>query len=287
MGCLFYVSLLESMTVCLEIFHSIPDVVWSGIIASVLTLSGVLISNRSNTSRLRIQLQHDSSEKARERTATLRREVYLLAAEELTKANSHLASLPQADLAKTNAADGLQGFFAAAAKLQLVAEPQTALLVNRLVGAYGELLLRLLERLMPLQKAKSDIAINDQLYNKAQSEIQRVLAEMAKFNESAQVNDLVFGALQRSCSAYQSQANDYAHASQAAWTEFNTLNVKFLRQLLSDMKLIGDQQIPVLVEIRRDLGLTADLEAMRSQMEEQWARMSSQIDNMISALQGG
>lgn len=275
------------MTVFLEIFRSIPDVVWSGIIASVLTLSGVLISNRSNTSRLRIQLQHDSIEKAKERTATLRREVYLHAAEELTKANSHLASLPQADLAKINAAEGLQGFFAAAAKLQLVAEPPTALLVNRLVGSFGELLLRHIERLMPLQNAKLNIAINDELYDKAQVDLDRVLSEMAKFNESAQINDLVFSALQRSFSAYQSRATKYANARQAAWEEFNTLNVKFLRQLLVDMRVIGDQQIPVLVEIRRDLGLTADLEAMRAQMEEQWARMSLQIDKMISALKDG
>lgn len=275
------------MTVYLEMFRSIPDVVWSAIIASVLTLSGVLISNRSNTSQLRIQLQHDASEKAKERTATLRRDVYLCVAEELTKANSHIASLPQADLAKTNAADGLQGFFAAAAKLQLVAEPKTALLVNRLVGSYGELLIRLMERLIPLQNAKSDIAINDQLYDKAQSEVYRVLSEMAKFNESAQVNDLVFGALQRSLNTHQSLANDYANARQAAWAEFSALNVKFLRQLLVDMRLIGDQQIPVLVEIRRDIGLTADLEAMQAQMEEQWARMSQQIDKMISALQVG
>lgn len=275
------------MTVYLEMFRSIPDVVWSAIIASVLTLSGVLISNRSNTSQLRIQLQHDASEKAKERTATLRREVYLCVAEELTKSNSHIASLPQADLAKTNAADGLQGFFAAAAKLQLVAEPKTALLVNRLVGSYGELLLSLMERLIPLQNAKSDIAINDQLYDKAQSEVYRVLSEMSKFNETAQVNDLVFGALQRSLNAHQSLANDYANARQAAWAEFSALNVKFLRQLLVDMRLIGDQQIPVLVEIRRDIGLTADLEAMQAQMEEQWARMSQQIDKMISALQVG
>lgn len=275
------------MTVFFEIFHSISDVVWSGIIASILTLSGVLISNGSNTKRLRIQLQHDSSEKAIERTATLRREVYLRAAEELTKANSHLASLSQTDLTKTNAADGLQGFFAAAAKLQLVAEPKTALLVNRLVGTYGELLLRILERLIPLQDAKSNITLNDQLYNRAQSEVHRVLNEMAKFNESAQVNALIFGALQRSCSEYQSQANDYANARQVAWAEFNTLSVNFLRQLLTDMKHIGDQQIPVIVEIRRDLGLTADLGAMRLQIEEQWARMSLQIDKIINSLQDG
>ena len=275
------------MNILTKFLASIPDVVWSGVIASILTLSGVLISNWSNSNRLRMQLQHDADEKAKERTATFRRDVYLQAAEELTKANSHLASLPQSDLAKINAADGLQGFFAAAAKLQLVAEPKTALLVNQLVATYGELLLRLLARLLPLQKAKVDISINDDLYNKAQTEVTRVLAEMAKFNEAAQVNTDVFKALQRSFDGYQAQSTVYADARSAAWAEFNQLNIQFCRELLVELRQIGEQQIPVLIEIRRDLGLIAELGAFREQMDAQWNKMSVQIDAMLNSLQVG
>jgi len=275
------------VTAIIALLRSIPDVVWSGLIASALTLSGVLISNRSNTNRLRIQLQHDAAEKAKERTAALRREVYLCAAEELTKANGYLASLPQTDLSKTNAADGLQGFFAVAAKLQLVAEPKTALLVNHLVSVYGELLLRLMARLMPLQKVRIDIAIFDDLYNKAQSEVSRVLSEMAKFSEAAQTNADVFGALQRAFGGYQRQATEHAAKRGASWSEFNRLNVEFCRELLRDLRIVGEEQIPVLIEIRRDLGLTSELAAFREQMEAQWKRMDSQLDAMLSALQDG
>jgi len=272
------------MTGLIAFLSSIPEVVWAGIISSVLTLSGVLIADWSSTNRLRMQLQHDATEKSKERINILRREVYLRAAEELTRANSHLASLPQSDLAKTNAADGLQGFFAEAAKLQLVAEPKTALLVNQLVASYGELLLNLMARLMPLQKARIDISINDDLYNKAQNEVARVLAEMAKFNETAQVNNVVFGALQRAFDSYQSQATTYADTRSAAWDEFKQLNVSFSRQLLVDMRKISEQQIPVLIEIRRDLGLTAELGAFREQMDAQWNKMSAQIDEILMVL---
>jgi hypothetical protein len=275
------------MAYLVDLIRSVPDVVWSGLIASALTLSGVLISNRSNTNRLQIQLQHDATEKAKERTATLRREVYLRAAEELTKANSHLASLPQADLAKTNAAEGLQGFFAAAAKLQLVAEPKTALLVNQLVSAYGELLLRLMARLMPLQKARVDISISDDLYNKSQAEVTRVLGQMAKFNEAAQVDDRVFGALQRAFDGYQDQTTKYAADRSEAWEQFNRMNIEFCRQQLTDLRVVGELQIPVLVEIRRDLGLTSDLNAYREQMQTQWNRMAAQLESMLRALQDG
>lgn len=275
------------MRLVIDFLRSIPDVVWSAVIASVLTLSGVLISNWSNTGRLRIQLQHDAAEKAKERTAALRRDVYLCVAEELTKATSHLAWLPQSDLTKTNAADGFQGFFAAAARLQLVAEPKTALLVNQLVSAYGELLLRLMARLMPLQKVRVDISISDDLYNKAQAEVTRVLAEMARFNEAARVDDAIFGALQRAFDAHQGQAKEYAARRSASWDQFHRLNVEFCRQLMTELRAVGEQQIPVMIEIRRDLGLTAELGAFREQMGAQWNRMMAQLDTTLSSLRDG
>jgi hypothetical protein len=279
------------MAYLVDLLLSIPDVVWSGVVAavltSVLTLSAVLISNRSNTNRLRIQLEHDAAEKAKERTATLRREVYLRAVEELTKANSYLASLPQADLQKTNAAEGLQGFFVAAAKLQLVAEPKTALLVNQLVSAYAELLLRLLARIMPLQKARTDISISDDLYNQAQGQVTRVLAEMAKFTEAAHVDNHVFGALQRAFESYQGQAQKYATDRGVAWDEFNRLNIEFCRQLLTDLRVVGELLIPVQVEIRRDLDLISDLAAFREQMQNQWNRMADQLETLLRVLENG
>lgn len=71
---------------------SVPDVIWSGLLASFLTLGGVLLSNRGYTQRLRLQLDHDAAEKTKERTAILRRETYLRAAEELVRVNAYLAS---------------------------------------------------------------------------------------------------------------------------------------------------------------------------------------------------
>lgn len=268
----------------IRLLQSIPDVVWSGVIAACLALSGVLISNRSNTNRLKLQLQHDAAQKAAERSTHLRREVYLRAAEELTKANTCLASLPQADFTQVNATMGLQGFFAEAAKLQLVAEPHTALLVNQLVAEYGELLLKLLSIIMPLQRARTDIAICNDLYNQAQSEVKRVLAEMTKFNEQAQTNSAVFEALQRSFAFHQSQSERYSIQRTQHWKEFNKGNITFCRCLAIEMKRLGELQIPVLIAIRQDLGLTGELETFKAQMQANNDRMATQLDALIKTL---
>jgi hypothetical protein len=272
------------MTDLIALFKSVPDVIWSGLIASVLTLGGVLISNRSNTNRLNLQLQHDANEKAKERTSTLRREVYLRAAEELVKANAHLAGLPQLDLSKTNLGDGLQGFFAATARLQLIAEPKTALLTSQLAAEYGELVFKLMTHLLPVSRAKTAIQIADNLYSEEHFEVRRLLSEMAKLNESGRSDPQVFQALDTSFKFHQSQTTKYADERSTAWIAFNQSNIAFQRCLLTQLRDIGAKQIPVMIEIRRDLGLTGDLAGIEAHMKQQWLRMESNFDALIAAL---
>lgn len=272
------------MATALSFLASIPDVIWSGVIASVLTLSGVLISNRSNTNRLKLQLQHDANEKAKERTALMRREVYLRVAEELVKANAHLAGLPQLDLSKTNLADGLQGFFGAAARLQLVAEPRTALLVSQLVAEYGELVFKLMTHLVPVSKARSDIQIADDHYSKAQFEVTRILGEMARLHESGKPDPIVFQALESSFKFQQEQSSKFAADRNGAWTRCNQSNVAFQKYMLSQIRDLVPRQIPVIVEIRRDLGLTGDLAEVETHLRLQMKRMEEHFDSLIVKL---
>lgn len=265
---------------------SIPATVWSGIIGAILALSGVFLSNHGNTARLRIQLRHDAAEKAKERTAALRRDVYLRAIEELTKANSHLAGLPNLDPTKVNIGDGLQGFFAAAARLQLVAESKTALLVNKLVGEYVELVFDLFGALRSVHAANSDIQIADRHYTLAQAENTRILAEMAKLNESGKPDPAVFRALQAGFKFHSGQSDKFAAERSDAWARFNETNIAFQRTLLANLRDLAPRQLPVMIELRRDLGLNGELDELEGQMRRQMQRMEERFNALIAQLEG-
>lgn len=272
------------MSTIATLIGSIPASVWSGIIGAILALSGVLLSNRGNSGRLRIQLQHDATEKARERIAALRREVYLRVIEELVRANAHLASLPNLDPTKVNIGEGLQGFFATAARLQLVAEPKTAVLVNKLVGEYGEILFELLGHLQPVHAARSEIQIAEQHYNLAQAEVTRILSGMAKLNESGNPEPAAFRALQKSFDFHQEQSNKFASDREAGWSRFNAGNKLFQRELLSKVRDLSSRQVPVMIELRRDLGLDGDLNELEEQMRLQMQRMEVKLNALIARL---
>lgn len=279
------------METIVSFFSSVPDVIWSGLLASVvastITLGGVLLSNRGNSQRLKLQLDHDAREKAKERITSLRRDVYIQTAEELSKLSNYLTSLPQADLAKTNTAEGFQGFVTAATKLQLVAEPQTALLVNELLASYSDLFFRLLNKLVPLQELRVAINLRNSFYDKAQNEATRIIGEMNALNETGQKNETVFRALNTSFEFQQAQATKLAEERDVFWTRHNKMHVEFQKALLVELRAIGERQIDVMIEIRRDLGLTTELDAFRKQMEEHWKQMRAGLDRLIERLNGG
>jgi hypothetical protein len=108
-----------------------------------------------------------------------------------------------------------------------------------------------------------------------------------KCNESTQTDGAIFKALQRAFDFQQSQAQLYASERSEHWDNFNKLNVEFCRSLIPEMQRLGEIQIPVLVEIRRDLGLTGELDAFRAQMQANAERMKNQLENLLNAIQNG
>lgn len=272
------------MPIFLQLLQSIPNVVWSGLLASLFTLAGVLISNWSNTNRLKIQLNHDAEQKAMERIIGLRREVYLRVVEELVKANTHLASLPQLDFMKVNPATGFQGFLSSAAKLQLVAEPKTALLVNDLVVDFGEIIVKSIANSAPVQNHRFNIASANDLYERAVTEVRQILSKMAELTESGQSNEAAYRALQNSFELQQSLADKYLTERSSHQREFQRESQVFSRDVMIELRKIGRRQIPALIAIRQDLGLTTEIEEFHAQMERNWDRMSKALDAALDKI---
>lgn len=265
-------------------FKVIPDVIWSGVIASTLTLGGVLLSNRSNTNRLKLQLQHEASQNSEERKAVLRRNVYLQAAEEAVKASCYLGSLPQTDLSKVNLAAGLQSFYMASTKLQLIAEQKTSLLVQDLVAAYTELLFRLVVAVSPIQQLRVQIEICSGTQLKANKEIDRVLASMTQLNEAGKADQVVFEALTKSYEFNRSLCDDAATELEGLFQDMNRRQLEFNQKLMSEMMMIGSLQQQLFVLLREELGIESDSDAYMQHMKTQEERMKQALNQFMDAI---
>ena len=81
------------------VLAAVPATIWAAIIA----VSGVLISNRHSRKRLQIQLNHEAEQRDRDRLMTLRKDVFLKAADGISQGSAALGglldlSVPNVDL---------------------------------------------------------------------------------------------------------------------------------------------------------------------------------------------
>ncbi|WP_394168370.1 hypothetical protein [Saccharospirillum alexandrii] len=267
-----------------EFLRSVPTVIWSVTLGSLITFLGVLVSNRNNRKRLEIQLSHDRELKAIERKVSIRREVYLSAVEELVKANNYLGSLAQVDLTKTNIAEGIQGFFISAAKLGLIAEHETGKALNDLMLAYSALSFRLLAKVSPITNLRVDIDIIDGHYEESQTEIKRIIAAMNNQNESGEPSKAVFEALNKSFEFHINRSKELTEERGQHWDKVNELTREFAIEVAQELKAISLLQTHVMVGIRKELDIETDVEFYKQQTLSSVEKVTKQLDEFISAM---
>lgn len=212
------------------------------------------------------------------RLGTLRRELYLESAEANVRGLGYLGTLPQADFTKPDADAPLRNVLALGAQLQLVVRPDTAPLISDLISAYAELHLKLIAKVMPMHKVRIDINICNEQYENTQVEIKRLLAEMANLNESGQRDPVRFGQLNQSFDFANGRAGQLADERSAHWAEFNALQREYMKDLIPELKRLGELQIHVLVELRRELDVGGEIETFKNIMETQMQRVEQAMN---------
>ena len=88
-----------------------------------------------------------------------------------------------------------------------------------------------------------------------------------------------FARLTRSFEIARDRAKILADERSALWSQFNALQRQFAKDLLPEMKRIGELQVHVLVELRRELDVGGDIEIFKITMRRQMERVEKAIDD--------
>jgi hypothetical protein len=103
----------------------IPDTVWGALAGSILTLTGVFLTNWNSRKQLGMQLEHSARQEDRKRYMDLRRDVYLPAAEAIMRSNGVISKLVDLSVSENDVAQTIQESFAILAKMHVVGKERT------------------------------------------------------------------------------------------------------------------------------------------------------------------
>ncbi|VTY23631.1 Uncharacterised protein [Xylophilus ampelinus] len=211
----------------------------------------------------------------------MRREVYLESAAEIVKANAFVGSMFKRDLENPDALDGLNGFAAASAKLQVVADQETGIEAQRLSMMYARL------AILTTPLATNAFGLNAT----AKSHEARAKALQLKLDELQQTDGVQLSKTSDEWTAQKLEIQRLTGLIAKAWADASTAfgsSAKaradyelFMRQHLSEL---ADQAIKVLARLRIELGLDADEERMLEEATQMRMDLFSTVDQLMNAI---
>jgi len=127
----------------IEILKQVPATVWVTLATSVLTLSGVLLSLRHDSKLQANQLAHDARERNRERQMSWRREVYLHAAESVSRLSGVVGRIADLNIPDQELSRVYQDDIAKINRIQVIANDKTVAAVNAFTSEFAAVYVRL------------------------------------------------------------------------------------------------------------------------------------------------
>ncbi len=263
---------------------SLPTVIWSGIVAALISVCGVVLSNSASISRLKEQLKHDAREKHSDRLASLRRDVYLKLVTDLNRANGLLGALAATDPTDGQFAEPIQTAISELAKLQLIGSRETASLAAEMTALYGEALMRLIGVAKPMHEAQTDRKIANDMYEQSFAQAQHALAAITAENESGSPDRAKLSALFCSFEQYRESYTSYSNERNAAWGSYNAQHKDFSRSVLEEIRRIAPLHIGLTCAIRDEIGLDTDSSELKKRLESNLARATLAVDALLGKL---
>lgn len=240
----------------------------------IIGVIGVIIGALLSWMPIRWQLKHDSKEKEKERQMSLRRDVYLFAAEKIGQQLNYLANYFQTQEPPP------KGYDEALVKINLIGNSETVNSVNKfndhLVKAYCEL--------GPEKQELYSLGIESdntlKLMQETSVRAKKSLEDMKEYNMSGVVNPPKWSYIQGEFKLHQEEGDLLSTKLEPNIDKQLILTTTLTVKCQQETQLAEELLIPVIVAVRKELDTPFDEGAFRAMMKtsmEEWKKNSDQF----------
>lgn len=240
--------------------RGLPDTLVGIVIGSLFTLTGVVLTNRSNLKNLRLQLAHDRGEKARERSLSLRRDVYLGAAEAISAALNTVVRYPDLSLDHAQLMADYRDRSSQIAKIHVIASESTALQLMAFMSELGKVYLRLNIERAGLIKIRSQMqSLMEQMHRHNAGRDQN-LELMKRFNIEGVMDQRRMEILKSAFNFEQQQATIAAEEHDRLLEALRPKHLAFVELCQTEERRLAAMLLPVIAGVREELEHPIDVD---------------------------
>jgi len=252
-----------------------------------IALSGVILTNRAHDRRLQTQLDHDQKLKNREREMSLRRDVYLAAAEAVQAGLIAIGRFSNLEIPHEKITEGYLDKAPSIAKVHIIATEETVKALINFSAGLNATFLRLFAKRGPLVSQKQQIEVLRAQVDTSIKENSRTFELMRQYNLDGLSDQRKWDLLQRNFDFEQRRSEG---AKQEADTLAVTLYLKqlqYMEECSGETMELGHLLTPLVFSVRKELELPIDEVAYGRAAGEAAAKQHESLKEFIQQLKSG
>jgi hypothetical protein len=236
----------------------VPDTIWAAIIASLLTIGGVVLTNLNSRKQQKEALVHDSNQRDREREMSLRKEVYMPAIEAISAFHGLFSRLPDLNLAEREYTSAVQSNSGAIGKIHVIASNETVQSVMRVQQVMTMAFLRSFPIRASLISRKAEIDEFTGLIEQSIQEEVRIIELMKQYNIDGNTDDQRWKMLNENVDFEMKRHSNYEKRKQELLAEQNPALLAFAKDCFDETLKIAELIPHAILAIRKELSLPLD-----------------------------
>jgi hypothetical protein len=260
-------------------------VIIGGLITFISALGGVVLTNRAHDRRLKEQLAHDREVKNRDRELSLRKEVYLAAAEAISAGLIAIGRFANLEIHNDKLTEEYLAKSPSISKVHVVAKESTAKAVMNFSGELGATFLRLFAKRIPFMQKTQEIAILRSLVDSFTKEQSRILELMKQHNLDGSTDQRKWEFLQNSFDFERNRIEEASKKADGLAGALYMQQLKFMEECAEETLRLSRLLGPVVASVRRELDLPIDEIEYNKLIEEGIAKQGETIKEFAKQVQ--
>ena len=255
------------------------------IIGAFIGFGSNLFTNWANDRRLEKQLTHDRNEKNREREMSLRKDVYLTAAEAVSAGMIAVGRFADLEIPNDKLTAGYLDKAPAIAKIHVIAKEATARAVTNFSTELSATFLLLFARRLPLLEHKRQIDFLRGQIDTGLKEQLRILELQKQHNLDGLQNQHRWDLLQRNFEVEVERVNRTIEEADARAAMLYPNQLQYMEECVAETRKLGRLLVPVIISVRNELELPIDEAEYRKLLEEGEARQAESLTGFVRQMQ--
>ncbi|MBN3823667.1 hypothetical protein G3O00_08545 [Burkholderia sp. Ac-20384] len=247
-----------------DFLKSVPNVVWSGIVGSLITVVGVLLTNVGLSRRHRQQLQHtatesalkrshESAEKALDRKMQLRRDVYIPAIEGVFSALHALGSMADPSVPRADANKKYSEAIATIGKVNGVAEAKTVAVVSELLTLLLAMNFALSIKRGAIERSHGQWLANNGTVDRAVQEHGRWVQIQTSMLFEGPPDPRKWDFVQSQINFQQGQIDEWSRTRDGSIAQLQVAQIEFLKELATYQPQVTNLSTQASIALRTEL----------------------------------